>query len=123
MSSYAILGLFLIIAILTTLGFLLAPVALRLVGLGSKAKPNGDKYTTYECGMVTVGRTHIQFNFRYYFYAVLFVTFDVIAVFLFPWALNLRNAAWFGLGAVAVLVAIIVVAYVYAWKKGVLQWK
>jgi len=123
LNSFGLLGLFLIVAILTTTAFLLVPIALRLLGLGSRRNPNPDKYTIYECGMVSVGRTHIQFNSRYYFYAVLFVAFDVLAVFLFPWALGLRDLAWFGLGAAMLLVTFILIAYLYAWKKGVMQWK
>lgn len=73
--------------------------------------------------METVGKTWVQFNFRYYFFAVLFVAFDVLAVFLFPWALSLKQLAGFGLTAAVILVSIVVVAYLYAWKKGVLQWK
>jgi NADH-quinone oxidoreductase subunit A len=123
LADFGLLGLFLIIAVLTTLGFILLPVSLRLLGVAARNKPDPVKNSTYECGMETVGKTWVQFNFRYYFFAVLFVAFDVLAVFLFPWALSLKQLAGFGLAAAAILVSIVVVAYLYAWKKGVLQWK
>ncbi len=123
LNSFGLLGMFLIIAILVTAAFVLIPIALRLVGLGARRNPNTDKYTIYECGMVSVGKTHIQFNFRYYFFAVLFVAFDVLAIFLFPWALWMGNAGVFELGAAVLLVVIVLIGYLYAWKKGVMQWK
>jgi NADH-quinone oxidoreductase subunit A len=123
LADFGLLGLFLIIAVLTTLGFILLPVSLRLLGVAARNKPDPVKNSTYECGMETVGKTWVQFNFRYYFFAVLFVAFDVLAVFLFPWALSLKQLAGFGLTAAVILVSIVVVAYLYAWKKGVLQWK
>ena len=123
LADYGLLGVFLVVATLTTFGFLLAPVALRALGLGARSKPNPAKYSTYECGMETVGKAWVQFNFRYYFYAVLFVAFDVLTIFLFPWAVELKELAWFGVGAAAILVGTIAVAYVYAWRKGVMQWK
>ena len=73
--------------------------------------------------METIGKTWVQFNFRYYFFAILFVALDVLTIFLYPWAVNLRQLAGFGLGAAAVLICIITVAYIYAWKKGVMEWK
>ncbi len=123
LNSFGLLGLFLIVAIVVCAAFVIIPKILRIVGLGYRHNPNPDKYTIYECGMVPVGRTHIQFNFRYYFFAVLFVAFDVLAIFLFPWAIGLRDVAWFGLGAAVLLVSFILVAYLYAWRKGVMQWK
>ncbi|RLC93574.1 MAG: NADH-quinone oxidoreductase subunit A [Chloroflexi bacterium] len=123
LANFGLLGLFVIVAILTTLGFILAPVSLRFLGLAARNKPHPVKYTTYECGMETTGKTWVQFNFRFYFYAVLFVAFDVLAVFLFPWAVSLNQLAGFGLAAAVILVCIIVVAYLYAWKKGVMEWK
>ena len=85
--------------------------------------PNPIKDSTYECGMETVGKAWVQFNFRYYFYALLFIALDVLVVFLYPWAVSARRLGYFGLMAVFVLVLIIAVGYIYAWKKKVLEWK
>jgi NADH-quinone oxidoreductase subunit A len=123
LADYGLIGLFLVVAVLFTISLPLLPVALRFLGLAARKKPNAVKDSTYECGMETVGKTWVQFNFRYYFYAILFVAFDILTIFLYPWAVNLRQLAGFGLAAVAILISIIVVAYIYAWKKGVMEWK
>ncbi|MEE9365157.1 MAG: NADH-quinone oxidoreductase subunit A, partial [Dehalococcoidales bacterium] len=75
------------------------------------------------CGMETIGKTWVQFNFHYYFYALIFLALDVLVVFLYPWAVNLRALGSAGFIAILILVAIILVGYIYAWKKKVLEWK
>jgi NADH-quinone oxidoreductase subunit A len=115
------------VAIFFTISLLLVPITLRFLGIVPH-KPNPVKTAPYECGMETVGRTWVQFNFRYYFYAILFVAFDVLTIFLYPWAVNLRGLAKAGVAVVAIaaaviLIFIIVVGYIYAWKKGVMEWK
>ena len=85
--------------------------------------PNPIKDTTYECGMETIGKAWVQFNFRYYFFALMFIALDVLVVFLYPWAVELRQLGLFAFIAVLVLVAIVIVGYVYAWRKKVLEWK
>ena len=83
----------------------------------------GVKEDTYECGMVTQGTSWVQFNFRYYFYALLFVIFDVEAIFLFPWAVRFKELKLFGFVEMLIFIAILVVGLVYAWRKRVLEWK
>jgi NADH-quinone oxidoreductase subunit A len=85
--------------------------------------PNPIKSSIFECGMETIGKTWVQFNFRYYFYALLFLALDVLVVFLYPWAVQLKQLGPFGLYVVLILVCIILVGYVYAWKKKALEWK
>jgi NADH-quinone oxidoreductase subunit A len=85
--------------------------------------PEGVKTDTYECGMRTVGSSWIQFNFRYYFYALLFVVFDVETVFLYPWAVHFKQLKLFGFVEMLIFIFILVVGLVYAWKKKVLEWK
>jgi NADH-quinone oxidoreductase subunit A len=123
LADYGLIGLFLVLTVLFTISLPLLPVALRFLGLAARNKPDPVKSSTYECGMETIGKTWVQFNFRYYFYAILFVAFDILTIFLYPWAVSLKQLAGFGLAAVAILIFIIVVAYVYAWKKGVVEWK
>jgi len=81
------------------------------------------KTDTYECGMKTIGSSWLQFNFRYYFYALLFVVFDVETVFLYPWAVHFRQLKLFGFVEMLIFILILVVGLVYAWKKKVLEWK
>ncbi len=126
LADYGFLGLFLLVAILFTISMLLIPLALRFLGIVPH-KPNPTKNSTYECGMETVGKSWVQFNFRYYFYALLFVAFDILTVFLYLWAMNFkqldRPEAIFGFVAIAIFVLIIIVGYIYAWKKRVMEWK
>ncbi|KPK20858.1 MAG: hypothetical protein AMJ70_07715, partial [Dehalococcoidia bacterium SG8_51_3] len=65
----------------------------------------------------------VQFNFHYYFYALIFLALDVLVVFLYPWAVNLRALGSASFVAVLIVVAIILIGYIYAWKKKALEWK
>jgi NADH-quinone oxidoreductase subunit A len=73
--------------------------------------------------METIGKTWVQFNFRYYFYALIFVALDVLVVFLYPWAVVLRQLGSFAFVAVLIFLFIILVGYIYAWRRKVLEWK
>ena len=85
-------------------------------------RPQFGKYINYECGVDPVGVGWSQSQIRYYVFALLFVMFDVEAVFIFPWAVRLEQLAVFGLVEMAVFVLILVLGLVYAWRKGVLRW-
>ena len=122
LANYGYIGLFLIVAIFFAVSTLLLPSFLRFIRIVPK-KPNPIKNSTYECGMETIGKTWVQFNFRYYFYALIFLALDVLVVFLYPWAVDLRGLGSFGFIGGVVFIAIIVVGYIYAWRKKVLEWK
>jgi len=85
--------------------------------------PTPVKSSTFECGMETIGTAWVRFNFRYYFYALVFIALDILVVFLYPWAVHLRELGFFGLFAVLVFIGIVIIGYIYAWKKKVLEWK
>lgn len=120
--NFGYISLFLVVAI--ALGFLIItiPVLLRFFRVVPH-HPTPVKTATYECGMETIGKTWVQFNFRYYYYALLFIALDVMVVFLYPWAVSLRELGPGALVAVLVFIAIITVGYLYAWKKGALEWQ
>lgn len=122
LENYAYIALFLLIALGFTSFLLLLPVILRLLRIVPR-KPSPVKAAAFECGMETIGKTWVQFNFRYYFYALILIALDVMVVFLYPWAVELRQLGVSGLAVVLVFIFIIVVGYVYAWRKGVLEWK
>ena len=122
LANYGYIGLFLIVAILFTVTTLLIPITLRLLKI-VPSKPSTIKSSPFECGMETFGKTWVQFNFRYYFYALVFLILDVLVVFLYPWAVGLRELGYFGFIGVLILISIIIVGYIYAWKKRVLEWK
>lgn len=85
-------------------------------------RPGKVKGEPYECGEQTVGRSWVHFNVGYYLFALLFLVFDVEAAFLFPWAVVFREVGLIGFIEVGVFIAILSLALVYAWKKGVLEW-
>jgi NADH-quinone oxidoreductase subunit A len=95
-----------------------------MLGLGRLVRPNRpqpEKYVTYEAGSDPVGGWG-QSNVRYYVYALLFVMFDVEAVFIFPWAVHLESLGWYGLVEMAIFILVLALGLVYAWRKGVLRW-
>jgi len=95
-----------------------------MLGAGRLLRPNrpqSEKYITYEAGSDPVGGWG-QSNVRYYVYALLFVMFDVEAVFIFPWAVNLQTLGTYGLIEMAVFLVVLTLGLVYAWRKGVLRW-
>lgn len=104
-------------------GFALVALALWLAGLISPRSFNPQKGEAYECGIPTRGESMAQFKVGYYLYAILFLMFDVECVFLFPWAVRVRELGGQGLICIAVFFSILVLGLVYAWRKGALQWK
>jgi len=122
LANYGLIALFLLVAFFFAITTLLLPVTLRFLRIVPK-KPNPVKTSTYECGMQTIGKSWVQFNFRYYFYALLFVILDVLVVFLYPWAVDIRQLGSFGFIGVVILILFVSVGYVYAWRKKVLEWK
>jgi NADH-quinone oxidoreductase subunit A len=122
LASYGLIGLFSVVVIIFTLALIIIPVILRLLKI-VPSNPNPAKNSIFECGLETIGKTWVRFNFRYYFYALIFLALDVLVIFLYPWAVQLRELGSFSLYAVLVLVLIVLVGYVYAWKKKALEWK
>lgn len=84
--------------------------------------PTPVKSAPYECGMEPVGDAWIRFNFRYYLYALVFVIFDIETIFLYPWAVQLRQLKLLGFIEMAIFVVILLIGFVYAWRKRALQW-
>ena len=96
-----------------------------MLGIGSiirPRRPQPQKYIPYESGVDPVGTGWSQSQIRYYVFALLFVLFDVEAIFIFPWALQLEAYGTFGLVEMLVFIAILAIGLVYAWRKKVLQW-
>ncbi|MBE9501178.1 MAG: NADH-quinone oxidoreductase subunit A [Chloroflexi bacterium] len=122
LENFGYIGIFLVAALLFAITMITLPILLRRFRIVPK-KPNPVKSSTYECGMDTVGKSWVQFNFRYYIYALLFVVFDIQVVFVYPWAAAMGQLKLFGLVEMAVFFLIVIVGFVYAWKKGVLEWK
>jgi len=112
---------------LTVAVFLLGGVGFVLVTifvakLIRPARPSDLKLRNYECGESPIGSSWVQFNVRFYIFALLFVIFDVETVFIFPWAVVYNTLGWFGFIEMLIFLAILIFGLVYAWKKGVLKW-
>ncbi|GBE22266.1 NAD(P)H-quinone oxidoreductase subunit 3 [bacterium BMS3Bbin01] len=110
------------VAAFVGLGVILVLVFLGIAAVLRPANPHAAKLLTYECGVDPVGEDWSQSQVRYYIYALLFVVFDVEAVFIFPWALILEKLGVFGLVEMLVFIAVLMVGLVYAIRKGVLKW-
>jgi NADH-quinone oxidoreductase subunit A len=86
-------------------------------------KPTPEKQAPYECGMQPVGTARERFSVKFYLVAMLFLLFDIEAVFLFPWAVVYRDLKLFGFFEMLVFIAVVLAGYVYVWKKGALEWE
>ncbi|MBI3333238.1 MAG: NADH-quinone oxidoreductase subunit A, partial [Candidatus Omnitrophica bacterium] len=85
--------------------------------------PGPTKGEPYECGMETIGDAWVQFRIQYYVFAILFVVFDVEALFLFPWAVIFKQAGIAGLVAMGVFLGVLGLGLIYAWQEGALEWE
>ena len=122
LANYGLIGLFFIIVVLFSLVMVVLPIVLKYLKI-VPSNPNPVKNSIFECGMETIGKTWVQFNFHYYFYALIFLALDIIVVFLYPWATHLRELGTPSLVVVLILVFIVLIGYIYAWRKKVLEWK
>jgi len=96
-----------------------------LIGLGflfGPRRPDAEKLSAYECGFEAFSDSRMKFDVRYYLVAILFIVFDLEIAFLFPWAVALKSIGVVGLVAMGLFLAILVVGFVYEWKKGALEW-
>ena len=118
---YFVLGLMVLVAI----GFALGPLILAGIWAAKfkLRQPGQEKDATYECGLVSRGDAWIQFRSEYYLYGILFLVFDVEAVFLFPFAVAFTDLSAGAVAAMLVFMLLLVEGLVWAWTKGVLNWK
>jgi NADH-quinone oxidoreductase subunit A len=98
-------------ALLMALGFVLGP-----------RRPDAEKLSPYECGFEPFTDSRMKFDVRYYLVAILFIIFDLEIAFLFPWAVSLDAVGGFGLIAMGVFLLILVIGFIFEWKKGALEW-
>jgi len=115
-AGYVPILIFLAIAIAFPVITILAAKLIR------PSSPMATKLEAYECGIKAASDSRGRYTVRFYIIAILFVIFDVETVFLFPWAVRYRQLGWFGVAEVAVFLVILAVGYVWAYKKGALQW-
>ncbi|WP_138753743.1 NADH-quinone oxidoreductase subunit A [Paenibacillus sinopodophylli] len=120
MENYA--NNYVVVAIFIVLGILLPVVALTVGRLLRPNKPNDRKQATYESGNVPIGEGQVQFNIRYYLFALMFVIFDVETVFLYPWAVAYHKLGLFVLVEMIIFAGMLLIGLLYAWKKRVMKW-
>jgi NADH-quinone oxidoreductase subunit A len=111
------------IALMIGLATLIALIAIGLGGLFGPRKESKAKSMPYESGMNPYGEGTRRMPIRFYLIAVLFILFDIEVIFFLPWAITFRQLGWFGLIEMMVFIVILLVGYVYAWKKGALEWE
>src|SRR3981081_3670444 len=110
----------LLIHLLIAIG--LASLLVALSGLVGWRRPNRAKQQAYECGMEPTGDARQPFSVKFYLVAMVFILFDVEAIFLYPWAYIFRSLRWYGFAEMMIYIAILLVGYLYLWKKGALDW-
>jgi len=97
-------------------------LALLFAKLIRPSAPGVTKLEAYECGIKAASDSRGRYTVRFYIIAILFVIFDVETIFLFPWAVRYRALGWFGVAEVGVFLAILIVGYIWAYKKGAFEW-
>lgn len=113
---------YLTVGIFVALSFVLFGLLLALSWAVRPNRPQAGKYVSYESGVDPVGNMWTQSQVRYYIYALLFVMFDVEALFIFPWATRLEAYGVFGLIEMIIFITVLLLGLIYAWRKGVLKW-
>lgn len=117
MSAYLPIALFAVAVVCFAVGALLVGKLIR-----PTSRDQEGKLEPYECGVEPVRDARQRFSVRFYIVAMLFLIFDVETVFLFPWAVQFRQLALFGFIEMLIFIAILIIGYVYAWKRGALEW-
>lgn len=105
------------------LGIALGAVPIILGFILGPRKPDDAKLSPYECGFNEFEDARLPFDVRFYLVAILFIIFDLETAFLFPWAVALRKIGWFGFFSMTVFLAVLVVGFIYEWRRGALEWE
>jgi NADH-quinone oxidoreductase subunit A len=117
------LSQYLPILVFIIIGFGLGLVITAAGNLIASKKPDSEKNSPYECGFSAFESAHIPFDVRFYLVAILFIIFDLETAFFFPWALVLRKIGWGGFAAMMLFLGLLVIGFIYEWKRGALEWE
>ena len=121
LENYLSILIFLIIGLV--LGIVLISIGLALGKLMGHSRSDANKESPYECGFEAFEDARMKFDVRYYLVAILFIIFDLEIAFLFPWAIVLEQVGWTGFWAMMLFLAVLVVGFIYEWRKGALEWE
>lgn len=105
------------------IGLVLGMAMLGAGALLSKSQPDHEKNAPYECGFPAFENARIPFDIRFYLVAILFIIFDLETAFFFPWALALRTIGWFGFISMMIFLGLLLIGFIYEWKRGALEWE
>jgi NADH-quinone oxidoreductase subunit A len=111
------------ILLFIVVGLVFSGVLLSLGWLLGPSRPDSEKLSPYECGFEAFEDARMKFDVRYYLVAILFILFDLEIAFLFPWAVTLGEIGTFGFVSMMIFLGILVIGFVYEWKKGALEWE
>ena len=117
------LGQYFPILLFIVVGLAIGVIPVALGWLLAPNRPDVEKLSPYECGFEAFEDARMRFDVRYYLVAILFILFDLEIAFLFPWAVVLKQIGTFGFVAMLIFLVILVVGFVYEWKKGALEWE
>ena len=117
LNNYLTIIIFLAIALILSLGFLILNFAF------SPKNPDPEKLSAYECGFEPFNDSRMEFDIRFYLVAILFIIFDLEIAFLFPWAISLGNLGVLGFWSMMIFLGILTIGFIYEWKKGALEWE
>jgi NADH-quinone oxidoreductase subunit A len=106
-----------------TAASLVAGLFFTLASVLGKKNPTPEKMKPFECGSESSGARNVKLSVKFYLTAILFVVFDIESVFVYPWAVQFRSLGWAGLAEMFGFVGVVVVALVYVWRKGALEWE
>ncbi len=101
----------------------LGTVLIALGALISPRKPNAEKLSQYECGFAPFENARLKFDVRFYLIAILFIIFDLEVAFLFPWAVIFKELSWTPVIAMGIFLGLLLIGFIYEWKKGALEWE
>ena len=121
--EYGHIAILVIVALIFPLGAIVTSWAFQFINIRPKVPSDPIKEDIYECGIRTEGPSLVQFNFRFYYVALLFVLFDVELVFLFPWGVVYDDLGWRGFMEGMLFIGIFLLGGLYAWRKGALEWR
>ena len=117
------LALYFPILVFMAVGVLVGSMPMLAGHLLAKKYPNAVKNAAYECGFQAFESARLPFDVRYYLVAILFILFDLETAFFFPWAVSLRTTGWPAMAAMTLFAGLLVIGFVYEWRKGALEWQ
>ena len=111
------------VLIFIIVGLVLGSVMILAGAVLGPRRPDSEKASPYECGFEAFEDSRMKFDVRYYLVAILFIIFDLEIAFLFPWAISLDSVGLFGFVSMGVFLGVLVIGFIYEWKKGALEWE